>query len=484
MPYRYAFLALLCFVVAAPLQAQLAPREAAMAKLEELKERQERLVPAQLQRLIRAPATPEVYRSSAMHYRIGVRTDHTHDGATWQPADEFRYAYQDGHLRSERVYSREGGTWVIREQTLYSYQGGLLTAIEWQYAEGDQTLTPGWRTLITYSQGNISEMLSQDWEGEAWVNSYRTRFIYEGGVLVRAEEDDWTGTAWQLEWRMLVAQVGSDLVLTEQSLNGDWRNVDRITIHNVSAAQLLDPDVWFGTEQTGSPFLAMRATPTMTFETWEGGAWHFEFRTRWVIDTANNVEYLYNESWEDGAWHGMLRVAYHLGAGGRVVRSEWQYLDEEWDDEERFIALAANEVWVSFMIETYQYDAQGLLASSEAMISVGEFSMPLWRSTYQWVQVAVSTDEDASPLAYRLEAPFPNPLSGTATLRYHIDAGGHVSLRVFDVTGRIVATLTDEVHAPGRYEVSFDAGGLASGTYFLRIDGPGGHHARAITVVR
>ena len=40
---------------------------------------------------------------------------------------------------------------------------------------------------------------------------------------------------------------------------------------------------------------------------------------------------------------------------------------------------------------------------------------------------------------------------------------------VYDVLGREVATLVDEVKAPGSYEVTFNAGGLASGVYVYRL---------------
>jgi len=43
------------------------------------------------------------------------------------------------------------------------------------------------------------------------------------------------------------------------------------------------------------------------------------------------------------------------------------------------------------------------------------------------------------------------------------------SLQVFDVLGRKVATLVDEVKPPGNYSVRWDASGAASGVYFCRL---------------
>ena len=42
-------------------------------------------------------------------------------------------------------------------------------------------------------------------------------------------------------------------------------------------------------------------------------------------------------------------------------------------------------------------------------------------------------------------------------------------VKVYDMLGREVATLLDETKAPGKYQVSWDAGGLASGIYVYRL---------------
>ncbi|MCB0750462.1 MAG: T9SS type A sorting domain-containing protein, partial [Ignavibacteriae bacterium] len=45
----------------------------------------------------------------------------------------------------------------------------------------------------------------------------------------------------------------------------------------------------------------------------------------------------------------------------------------------------------------------------------------------------------------------------------------NVELKIYDVLGREVITLLDEIKAPGTYEVQFNANTLASGTYFYRL---------------
>ena len=73
------------------------------------------------------------------------------------------------------------------------------------------------------------------------------------------------------------------------------------------------------------------------------------------------------------------------------------------------------------------------------------------------------------PDYYALEQNYPNPFNQMTNIKYQITDKGKVSLRVYDVSGREVATLVNEELGAGTYQVRFDAGSLASGVYFYRL---------------
>jgi enterochelin esterase family protein len=68
---------------------------------------------------------------------------------------------------------------------------------------------------------------------------------------------------------------------------------------------------------------------------------------------------------------------------------------------------------------------------------------------------------------------YPNPFNATATISFSLSEPRHVQLQVFDVQGRLVATLVDSPMTAGAHEVEFDGRELSSGTYFCRLtNGP------------
>ena len=77
------------------------------------------------------------------------------------------------------------------------------------------------------------------------------------------------------------------------------------------------------------------------------------------------------------------------------------------------------------------------------------------------------------PEAFILDQNVPNPTTGQSTIRYQVRSAGPLAVRVYDVQGRLVATLAEGTHTAGTHSVVWDAAGLASGTYFYRIEAPG-----------
>ncbi|MBX7045834.1 MAG: T9SS type A sorting domain-containing protein, partial [Ignavibacteria bacterium] len=73
------------------------------------------------------------------------------------------------------------------------------------------------------------------------------------------------------------------------------------------------------------------------------------------------------------------------------------------------------------------------------------------------------------PSKFALAQNYPNPFNPATVISYQLPAAGFVSLKVYDISGREVSSLVNEVKNAGYYNVTFDAKSLSSGTYFYKL---------------
>ena len=89
-----------------------------------------------------------------------------------------------------------------------------------------------------------------------------------------------------------------------------------------------------------------------------------------------------------------------------------------------------------------------------------------------------------TPEGFSLAQNYPNPFNPTTVVSYQLPVASIVRLVVYDMLGREVATLVDEMKAAGEHQVVFDASGLASGVYVYRLLAGGFTSSRRMLLLR
>jgi hypothetical protein len=91
----------------------------------------------------------------------------------------------------------------------------------------------------------------------------------------------------------------------------------------------------------------------------------------------------------------------------------------------------------------------------------------------KWMQIRSMisvNDEHITPAQFALLENYPNPFNPTTTIVYSLPVSETISLKVFDVLGKEIATLINNEHRnAGTYSLQFDAANLPSGIYFTRL---------------
>ena len=112
------------------------------------------------------------------------------------------------------------------------------------------------------------------------------------------------------------------------------------------------------------------------------------------------------------------------------------------------------------LVGTVGQPAIGVASGPANINEIGFWYMP------GWILTGV---EEVLPTRFALGQNHPNPFNPVTTLGYSVKEKTRVTIRLYDVAGREVATLVDEVSEPGFRETVLDAGGLSSGVYFARM---------------
>jgi hypothetical protein len=102
-------------------------------------------------------------------------------------------------------------------------------------------------------------------------------------------------------------------------------------------------------------------------------------------------------------------------------------------------------------------------------------------SSEVWVQVP---GETGTPSVLHLGSSFPNPFGVRTQFTYGLPKAGPARLSVYDLQGRRVAIVVNEVQAAGWRSVFWDGRGVASGMYFARLESGDEVRTRKIVVAR
>ena len=125
-------------------------------------------------------------------------------------------------------------------------------------------------------------------------------------------------------------------------------------------------------------------------------------------------------------------------------------------------------------IGTYSWVVESTVSSTQCLIRITNFDDGLVYDISDAVFIItipndVEEFEDGIPKEFNLGQNYPNPFNPITSINYQVPEASLVSIKVYDLIGREVTVLVNEVKQPGIYQVSFGTENLASGVYFYKM---------------
>ena len=224
-----------------------------------------------------------------------------------------------------------------------------------------------------------------------------------------------------------------------------------------------------------------------------------------LLPAGNDPDIVLHRSTDGGkSWSGGIRVNQDAPNNGKiqyfpgiVVDSAGginilYYDDRNTSSDSAEIMLARSldggSTWTERVISDHRFQPKSILGGPStyqgdriSLKSAGGRLFALWMDDFSglyqvWSAIIDLRTVDVRPNAEGIPAPFelcqnyPNPFNPTTNFGFRIANFEFVSLKVYDVLGREIATLVNEVKQPGEYTVRWNAERIASGVYLYRLE--------------
>ncbi len=134
-----------------------------------------------------------------------------------------------------------------------------------------------------------------------------------------------------------------------------------------------------------------------------------------------------------------------------------------------FLSTDYGSTWNSFSTGLVQTDVRAI-AIGDSNVFIATWGGGVWRRPLTELLTAVhDLPAPGLPRTSGLDQNYPNPFNPATTIRYRLATSGQVSLKIYDLLGREVATLFEGARPPGYYDAGWNAGSVPSGIYFCRL---------------
>jgi len=143
------------------------------------------------------------------------------------------------------------------------------------------------------------------------------------------------------------------------------------------------------------------------------------------------------------------------------------------------------DTWIDYEISDHNFKpapigglGQGYQGDNIGLTSSRKILWPVWMDNSTGIYQVWSTKIDLTRLSindeiqiedFMLFQNYPNPINSSTRIEYSVSRSEKVKLKVYDLLGREIITLVDEVKPSGKYEIEFNASNLPSGVYLYSL---------------
>ena len=410
-------------------------------------------------------------------------------GTDWTFGSSTEFNYQEEKLISKVTRANQGDEWTIINKKENTYSSGLIASeIYFIYYNESEELVPDTRILYSYDNSVtppvLIGVLYQNWSEGSWEASEKTEYFFAGGILTGGSYSFWDGNGWIQFEKYTLEEINDTTMITYQRWNSvEWINFQREFYPGKSIAELYE---YFNSKDIYDEvalFFGDYDYPDFQNQVWENDitGWVDIERQQTVIETENgsgatDKKIIKYEYWHGEEWRTEEIITYYYNGNAQpdsAIQS-FQNLFEE-------------QGWQPYLSEHYNYKSGPASLYDEVVVkfNFGDGLKNFVKFKFIWSGNNTGSEEpDEQVQAFVMKPAYPNPFNPGTNISYTMAKPGMVSIRVYDVLGRFIATLEEGMKSAGDHLVWFNAAGLSSGKYIIRMESREFSKSQIVTLVK
>jgi hypothetical protein len=197
-----------------------------------------------------------------------------------------------------------------------------------------------------------------------------------------------------------------------------------------------------------------------------GGSFQFDASVQ-RMQAPQDLFYVWaRDRYPDGTYTANLLgpVQINPPVGVTVTRQRTQVVPGSWPPGTHY--------YIGYAHSSVSYPATDADSFSWMKSIIGDGGITVWE-TVNYGEPFPGEAVNSQPSTFSLLSAHPNPFNPSTSISYELRAASYVSLKVYDASGRLAATLVNGWREMGIHEVTFDGSKLAAGVYLVKLEASG-----------
>jgi len=389
-------------------------------------------------------------------------------GNTWLNYEKTDLIYNSNYYVVEKnIFNWDDTIWINGKKELYNYDvNGNDTTILKQYWAIDKWINSEKIINAFDSNNNLIQTINQYFLDSLFINLDKKDFAYDSqNNLIEEVYQFWAAGNWDNRTRRSKTYNINNLVI--EVIDEEWNSTDWVNDnqrlyeydenHNKTLEML---NYWSGTEWNNhirwiSNYNSNNLISELILDEYFENTWLHSEKDIYTYESLNLIEDKILR-WSTFDWDTSSRIIYSYNSNDKCIERQFQRYRFGWEDWTRY---------------TFEFDEFGNLKIESSYTWVFTEWVNNHKYLYNYSPITSIETDRIQYIGYLLQQNYPNPFNPSTSIQYAISSTQFVTLKVYDLLGREVATLVNEEKTAGSYNVEFRMQNLelSSGIYFYKL---------------